>query len=250
MFRVLIFGGTTEGRELAEFCCRKGIDCGVSVATEIGASLLPDDSEVFCGRLDSSGIARLIRTWGCSLVVDATHPYAAEATENIRRACTDADMPYYRLLRGNSSVWGETAGSVSEAAEILNRSDDIILSTLGSKSLTELTRIREYRERLWLRLLPSEDIAERCISLGFDERKLILGRGPFSVSDNKEHIRLSGAEVLLTKESGAAGGYPEKSAAAAECGIRLLTVLRPEDQGMGADGIKQLLLRLSEEKNK
>ena len=52
MSEVLIFGGTTEGRELAEFCAGLHIPAVVSVATRQGAERLPDGTAVHCGRMD------------------------------------------------------------------------------------------------------------------------------------------------------------------------------------------------------
>lgn len=247
MFKVLIFGGTTEGRELAEFCCCNGISCTVSVATDMGASLLPEAADVSCGRLDSMAMCEAIKESGASVVVDATHPFAREATDNIRKACSETGVTCLRLLRDSTSVKGRTAASIAEAVEMLSRSNAAVLSVLGSKSLPELAALRDCHERVWLRLLPSEGIEEHCRSLGFDVNKLILGKGPFTVSRNIEHIKLSGAEVLLTKESGAAGGYPEKAEAAEKCGIELLTVLRPRESGMSAEEIRSAIMELRKE---
>ena len=89
MRRVLIFGGTTEGRELAEFCAENGVSACVSVATAYGASLLRGVG-VFIGRLTRAEMLKLIDENGFELVVDATHPFASEATANIRAACGEA----------------------------------------------------------------------------------------------------------------------------------------------------------------
>ena len=87
MCRLLIFGGTTEGRLLAEHCSKSGISADVSVATEYGAELLPEDVNVLCGRLETEEMTALILKNGYIMVVDATHPYAVEATKNIKAAC-------------------------------------------------------------------------------------------------------------------------------------------------------------------
>lgn len=243
MFKLLIFGGTTEGRLLAEYCSEKKIECDVSVATDYGASLLPDGVNCFCGRLDILQMTELMTKKLYSAVVDATHPYAADVSVNIRNACEAANMPYYRLIRDGSKLWGETAETIEEMIHILNRCNDMILCSLGRKALPLLTNVRNYRERFWLRLLPSEDIMEYCRNLGYDEKKIICEKGPFTVELNTEHIQISHAKILLTKESGAAGGYPEKAEAARMCGIRMLTLVRPSEQGLSLDKIKIMFER-------
>ena len=237
---MLIFAGTTEGRVLAEFCVQNGIPADVSSATAYGASLLPAGVGVYEGRMDAGDIATLLRFGRYALVVDATHPYAVEVSENIRAACGETGTPLKRLLRERVPVFGETADSLGEIIGILNRTAENVLSTLGSKSVRELTRVQGYAERLFLRILP-ENAAE-CTALGFPPEHLICARGPFTTEQNLVHIRQSGAEILLTKESGKTGGYPEKIEAVKQCGIRMITLVRPAESGYSPEELQAFLL--------
>ncbi len=245
-YKLLIFGGTTEGRELAVFCAENGVDCGASVTTEYGASLLPEGMIVHTGRLDSGQMRELISANGYTAAVDATHPYAVEATENIAAACKAAGIPCMRLLRETSEIRGTAVESMAQLIDILNGCGGRVLSTLGSKALPELAAVNGCYERIWVRVLPAEGMTEHCAELGFDERKVILGKGPFTAEQNVEHLRMSGAEILVTKESGAAGGYPEKAEAAERCGVRLITLVRPREQGLTAAEMRAAILRQKE----
>lgn len=246
MFKTLIFAGTTEGRMLAEFCAENGIPADISAATDYGASLLPKGVGVLSGRLDEKQISDLLGTKKYHSVIDATHPYASEVTENIKKACKKADIPYYRLLRESSDIFGETAESIEEITDMLDRNDSIVLSTLGSKSVPALAKVKDRFDRIWLRLLPSDGIKEYCKSLGFDENKIILEKGPFGVEENMRHIRSCGAEIMLTKESGKIGGYPEKAEAAKRCGIKMITLCRPKETGYKFDEMTAFLMRWKE----
>ena len=75
MSDVILFGGTTEGRVLAEFLSEHDISAAVCVATEYASTLLhlKPCVKVLTGRLDEQGIEELIKSEGASLVVDATH---------------------------------------------------------------------------------------------------------------------------------------------------------------------------------
>ena len=86
MNKVLLFGGTGEGRALAEWMVARDIPHTVCVATEYGETLLPAGAEAHVGRMDSGEMEALMRAGGYSLAVDATHPYAVEVTEHIRAA--------------------------------------------------------------------------------------------------------------------------------------------------------------------
>ena len=240
---ILIFGGTTEGRELAEFCMENKISALSSVATELGAELLPN-GKVTVGRLDSDGMAELIKR-GYLLVVDATHPYASEASANIRAACEKVGAKYYRVIRSDApEEYGEVVFGMGELIGRLNALDGNILSTLGSKEAAALTKVTEYSRRVWLRILPSLPNIEHCVSLGFDRARIIAQKGSFTLEQNIEHIRKSGAAVLVTKNSGDAGGYPEKVRAARECNIKLVTLGRPRESGVSVDEMKDILYKM------
>ena len=102
--KVLVFGGTTEGRLLARELSALGAQVTVSVATALGAEELRGvpPLTVCVGRKDARQMREMLP--GFAVCVDATHPYAAEASGNIRAACLAAGVPYRRLLRGASAL--------------------------------------------------------------------------------------------------------------------------------------------------
>lgn len=238
MSEILIFGGTTEGRELAVFCTENQIPVTVSVTTSYGESLLSDQIRILTGKLNTEQIYELLCSHQYDLVIDVTHPYAVEATKNIQSACEISGIPYIRLIRQKSEIYGETVRTVTELIRILNQNQKIILSTLGSKSIPELMQIQHYQQRLWVRVLPSAEFQKIP---DFPENHIIAEIPPFSTEQNIMHIKKSGAEILLTKESGMIGGYPEKIQAVQKCGIRMITLLRPDENGYTLEEIKTLL---------
>ena len=136
---ILIFAGTTEGRRLAEYASEHGINCYVSTATEYGKSILGDLKGIECisGRMDETEIEDFVKGHDIRLVIDATHPFAVEATKNIRSACLTTDTRYIRCLRedGRKSDPCEDSGaenivitgSVQEAVEYLRHTQGNIL---------------------------------------------------------------------------------------------------------------------------
>ena len=94
MAEAVIFGGTAEGRELAEYAEAEGIQTLVSVVSEYGRKILGETKNVRvrCGALKEEGICLLLQEENPKLVVDATHPYAAAATEQIEQACKRMGM--------------------------------------------------------------------------------------------------------------------------------------------------------------
>lgn len=249
MSEILIFGGTTEGRELAEFCSDNGIKACISVTTDYGAELLPQNKniKIIVGKLDYFQIKQFISENSFEFIIDATHPYAALATKNIKRACGELQKKYYRVVREkNSAVSGIIADNIDDVVLYLNRSEKQILSALGSKELSALTNVNDYKDRIWARLIPAEGITEYCEKLGFDKNKIIFGKGPFSLEKNIQHIKASGAEILVTKESGAAGGYPQKVQAAKACGIEIITLKRPAENGFTIKEMQKIIYKNGE----
>lgn len=244
MSEILIFGGTTEGRILAEFCAANGISAAVSTTTEYGAGLLPRSGFIreLVGKLDEEEISALLKAGDYAMVIDATHPFARNVSENVRAACAVSGTRYLRLLREEIPVsCGRRFDSIPQIVEYLDSCSERALITTGGNSLAEYTRVKDYRNRLAVRILPAEGAAERCAQLGFLPENVILEKGPFSVQQNIAHIRQTHAGILVTKESGAAGGFPEKAEAAAQCGAELVTLRRPAEQGRSLRQIEQIL---------
>ena len=103
---ILIFAGTTEGRNLAQYLGRCQIFCHVCVATEYGEALIEESEylKVHTGRLMADEMAQFIQKEQIDFVVDATHPYAVAVSENIVWACREKNVFYQRLLRSSISL--------------------------------------------------------------------------------------------------------------------------------------------------
>ena len=236
--RLLIFGGTTEGRVLAEELSALGAEVTVSVATPLGAEELAgvDGIRVLTGRLDRSGMEALLP--GFDLCVDATHPYAKLATDAIRAACERTGTPRLRLLRPASHVEGAVCvPSCKAAAEFLaNRPGNILLAT-GSKELSAFDRLD--KDRLYVRVLPTHDGLSACEALGIPHSHILALQGPFSQKLNEAMLEQYRIAWLVTKDGGQAGGFGEKLAAAWNTGAELVLVERPPDEGEGLEEILQ-----------
>ena len=99
------------------------------------------------GRLDKREMEQLIREGRYALVIDATHPYAAVVTQNIKEACQDAGAEYIRLLREEGDFCRESvrmAGSIEEAVAVLNEDDDRVSSDYRGKRACTVQRSPEY----------------------------------------------------------------------------------------------------------
>ena len=230
MAEIILFGGTSEGRTLCELLSRKRVPTLVCVATDYGGSLIePSDTlRVRVGRLNAAAMQSLLCAEHPRLVIDATHPYAAEVSGNITLACERSIVKLIRLTRETSDSGGCVSfESMDTLTRWLNEQNGVIFSTLGAKEAPALTAVREYAERVWLRILPDPAGLAACLSSGFPAKHMICMQGPFSKGINAAMFRETGANILLTKESGAAGGFAEKLEAARECKMTAAVLSRP-----------------------
>lgn len=239
----VIFSGTSEGRRLCEQLSRAGQEAVVCVATEYGRQVMPQlpGIRVHTGRMDAAQMTEFLRD--AQIVVDATHPYAVQVSQNIRQACKQAGCRYLRLLRPKTQVEGAVHVSDAQAAAAyLAHTQGTALLTVGSKELHWFTAVPEYAKRLWVRALPAEASIRICKQLGFPEAHLIFMQGPFSEEMNCALIHMSGAKWLVTKDTGDAGGLPEKLAAARQCGCQVILIDRPQEDGLTPEQVQRILL--------
>ena len=182
-----IFAGTTEGRLLCEWASRAGIPARAYAATEYGGELLGElpGIEVHAGRLDDADMERELS--GAYIVVDATHPFATLASGNIRAAslavgarCLRLARPVEALPKGVVPV-----ASIACAARFLSENPGRALLTTGSKELAPYTRVADFAERFFVRVLPLPGAITKCIDAGFSPSHVIGMQGPSPASSTR-----------------------------------------------------------------
>lgn len=247
-----MFGGTAEGRVLAEFCAARQIPAWVSVVSEYGRSLLPDAPGIFvaCKAMEQDEMQVFLREHGIGLCVDATHPYAKKASANLFHACETECVRYLRCKREEEECEAgrvfpgsvHMAADVREAAAFLETVQGGVLVTTGSRELAAFTVMKDYRERIFARVLPDSGIIRECEAIGVRGKHLIAMQGPFSQAMNEALIRQTGVSWLVTKESGRAGGFEEKIAAAAACRIGTVVIERSREAGLSLEAVCREIL--------
>ncbi len=238
MNQIILFAGTTEGRLLSEKLCRKGRRHIVCVATSYGGEVLRDDPCVTVrqGRMDEEKMREMFTELRPSFVVDATHPFAREATKTIKKACGSAGVPYLRLKR----ECGETPDgaqifffpSHEACAKAIADIPGRILLTTGSRDLGVYAAKEALKSRLYVRVLPSAESMEECRRNGIAGAQILAMQGPFTREMNRAVLDAWGIGCLVTKQSGAAGGFEEKIDAARDKGIPVCVIGREiEEEG-------------------
>jgi precorrin-6A/cobalt-precorrin-6A reductase len=243
--RILLFGGTTEGREMAVALAERGFLVTVSVATQYGEEVLPCQNGItpHVGRMNREQMEAFLSAGKFDGVVDATHPYAQVVSREAQEAAKNQGVFYYRLCREQGAVDDRciTFSSVSQAVDGLAHTQGNILLAIGSKELKEFVRLPEFSKRCWARVLPSLESIQLCMDAGLSMSHIIAMQGPFSQEMNTATLRQIDARYLVTKESGRTGGFEEKQQAALQAGAKTVVILRPEDRGFAMKEILDLL---------
>ncbi|MEU1875045.1 cobalt-precorrin-6A reductase [Streptomyces sp. NPDC019793] len=235
---VLILGGTTEARRLAELLAaapagpagRAGpvpeLRVTNSLAGRVAAPRTPPGELRVGGFGGAEGLAAWLRAHTVDLLVDATHPFAGTIPFHAAHAAATARVPLLALRRpgwrrGEGDVWHE-AGSLTEAAALLPGLGRRIFLTTGRTGLAAFAQLAEP----WF-LVRSVDAPE---APGPPRMEVLLDRGPFTLDGERELLRRHRIDVLVTKDSGGAATAP-KLTAAREAGLPVVVVRRPPVPG-------------------
>lgn len=248
MYKVIVFAGTTEGYDLCRYLSRNQIPVLACVATEYGSRSVEENPflKVQAARLTQEEMEKLFEEIRPEMVLDATHPYAAEVTKNIHTACENAGIVYQRVLREEGDSGDQEnavyVDSPEAAVEYLKNTEGNILLTTGSKELGKFTALPGYQERLYARVLSLPSVMTACASYGLEGKHLIGMQGPFSRELNAAMLRQYDCRYLVTKDSGKAGGFLEKAEAAMECQVQLVIIGRPlQEKGLSLKECRKML---------
>lgn len=230
---IMLLGGTKDSRELIDLLLEQGYIVAVTTATAYGASLVTKHKNclVLPKRMNREEMQEFIINNRIKLVVDATHPYAVEVSNNAIKACENVQIPYLRYQRQETGIKEYTkdiqyCADYVEAAKTLLHLQGNILLTTGSKTLRVFSEVLGV-DRLFVRVLPTSDVVKSCEALGLKPSHIIAMQGPFSVNMNMEIMKKYKIHRMVTKESGDVGGTAEKLEAAHKLGIPIVMIGRP-----------------------
>ena len=218
MKRILLLGGVTEALAIARTLGPQHV---YSLA---GVGRVPTDltCEVRVGGYGGAeGLARYIRDEGIDLLLDATHPYAAQISQNAALAAAASNIPCWALRRPAwvaqpDDDWREVAdwAELVQALKPFQRP----LFTLGREPLEHLDEIPQ--QQFWtLRALDVYPGNERCDVIG--------ARGSFRIEEERTLFEQRRIDVLISKNSGSSATEP-KLEVARERGTPVLILKRPQ----------------------
>lgn len=226
-YRVAVIAGTSDATDLIA-SLPKSCEVTAFVATPYGKEILNGTNcQVHVGRLDADGFS--VALTGFDAVLDASHPFAVVVTETVKTVCQAKQIPYYRIGRPTLQYDYEKLYSVPTkeyAAEWLSSISGNLFFTVGINTLPfYAAQVKDFTTRSFARVLDTSSSHQAAQAI---PAQFWFAMPPYSVEETVQFLRKHKIAVLISKDSGARGGVPEKIKAASIVGIPVLLIQSPE----------------------
>jgi len=227
---IWIIGGTTETGILIEKI-KGNYKYIVSVATYSGKEILRDDN-VVVARMNYGEMLKFIKEYNIETVIDLSHPYAVEVSQNAKGASDYMGINYLRYIRKGTEASGAVyVNSIEECACYLKDIIGCVFFTTGMKNIRDFEKVRN-NNRFIYRVLPTSFSIEECINNNIKMQDIIAVLGPFSEEFNAAMFMEYRADFVVMKDSGVEGGTPEKINACLNCGSIPIIIGRGIEAGV------------------
>lgn len=222
---LLILGGTSEARALAAQLTTTHPQ--ITVITSLAGATKSAQSlpgQVRTGGFGGAeGLVDYLREHAIDMLIDATHPFAAQITDHAFNACRTTNVDYLRLDRPEWTVPTDTdvifVPNAAQAARLVARSSKSAFLTIGRKDLAAFEHLGKVK--LLIRAIEPPDPA-----LHFDNATFITARPPFTLGDEIALMEAHQIDTLVTKASGGEATRA-KLDASAQIGARIILIRRP-----------------------
>jgi precorrin-6A/cobalt-precorrin-6A reductase len=236
---VMVMSGTSDAVKIINYL--HAIDDTVITATtttSYGAKLAFDAGadEVKVGGLGVEAMVELIQQKEIDLLLDATHPFASQATETALDAANSAKIEYLRFERPATQhhtikgihVVKDFKEASKTASEIVSKTKNGRIMHLAGVSTLPQVLEKISAHSIIVRVLPAVYSINKCLELGIPSENIVAMQGTFSSEFNRALMEEFNVDVVITKESGESGGTLSKLEAASQLEIPVVMVKRPE----------------------
>lgn len=241
--------GTKDGKEIVRLLHSKGVAVITTVVTRYGKQMFDEIGlGHICvqGKLDADALLDFIEKHNIKTVIDATHPYAAQASINAITACQKRGVNYIRYEREHTPIPDSPlihrVTNIEDAVEACKTLGKRILLATGFTTISKFIPLtltlpprggeqgKGDKKEIIVRILPIPEHINKCIEMGIPPSNIIAAEGPFSVASNIKTFRDYNIDVVVTKDSGTTGGTPEKIEAALGEKTNVVLITRPHIQ--------------------
>jgi precorrin-6A/cobalt-precorrin-6A reductase len=232
---IWLIGGTSESAAIVKEIATGGLSLIITVTTEAARSLYPSDLNIHVGSLNRQQMEYFCRENRISKIIDASHPFAVEVSQNAIATATILNLPYLRYQRPSwqlvENLNSSSLVTVLDSFQTLLAGDYLqnqrILLTIGCKTLP-LFESWQSRTVLFARVLPNRESLQTAYNSGFTSDRIMALRPPLTAELEMALWRQWDISTVVTKASGKAGGEDIKQQVAAQLKIPLIIIARPQ----------------------
>ncbi|BDS11200.1 precorrin-6A/cobalt-precorrin-6A reductase [Aureispira anguillae] len=228
---ILIFGGTTEGRQVLDLM--KQVKKPYHYSTKTAVEYQEDGLGIYrFGALDEQALSNYIQQHAIKWIINAAHPFATLLHNTIDKVSQQLAVPVYRLER----VYEERqCNKLVHYTKDYATSLKLLFEQFAGKTLMALSgvqsipKLEDYwkRHKTFFRILDRASSIELAAYHQFPASQLILGYPNKKNADEKAIYQDYQTGVILTKESGGSGFLATKIAVALELGLPIIIIKRP-----------------------
>lgn len=231
---IWVIAGTKDARELINFLAKKEFNILATCTTKYGERLIKDIAsvKVIKAKLSKVEMINLIKEKNINTIIDVSHPFASEVSNNAIYASRKSNVKYIRFERESTKI-SETklitrVKTFKDGAKLACKKGSTIFLTIGSNNLHYFVKeAKKTGTRIIARILPDYTSLKKCIELGLTPKDIIAIEGPLSYELNKAMFKEYKVDVLVTKDSGELGGVKEKIKAALSLKIDIILIEKP-----------------------
>ena len=233
--KVWLIGGTSDSVAIAERLSAQQIHFMVSVATPAAKNLYHGNANVVFGCMNQNEMRHFCLQENITKIVDASHPYAVEVSQNAIAVSAQLKLAYLRYERKNHPT-----SKLEQKDSLITELDSFpallagnyllkhrTLLTVGCKALHQFKSWQQ-RAILYARILPKVESLTTALKAGFTSDRIIAMRPPFNFALEKALWQQWNISLVVTKASGKAGGENIKRQVAADLDIPLIVIARPK----------------------
>ena len=228
--RVWLIGGTKDSVLIADRISALPVSLIVTVATPEAIHLYDSQINTFAGCMNQEDMTQFCIDHGIATIIDASHPFAVEVSQNAIATAANLAIPYLRYERDNCELSVSDSLIVLDSFEALLQGDYLlgkrVLLTVGCKVLPLFCSFHD-KSTLFARVLPKLNSLQTALDAGFTSDRIIALRPPISSELEMALWQQWRISLVVTKASGKPGGEDIKQQVANKLGIPFIAIARP-----------------------
>lgn len=223
-----VIGGTKDSRDFLEKYVKlnqENQNIIVSTATEYGAKLLENlPVKTFSKKMDKEEMLNFIDKNKITKIVDTSHPYAFEVSQNAMEVADKKNIQYFRFEREEINILPKKYSKFEDIESLISYIENLdgnILVTLGSNNVPRFKDLKNL-ENIYFRILPKWDMVKRCEDNNILPKNIVAMQGPFSEEMNLAIMNHLNIKYLITKKAGDTGGEKQKVSACDQNNVEII----------------------------